>query len=481
MSRFLVSVLASLGLTILAPYLCSAGSEGSPAVPWPKAAKNLVKEADSARKEALLTRELMEDERKRLLEERNKLRAEVALRQEELEKLKRRFKGLLKKEEDLQARLAAHEEEIKAIQGNTLSFARDALTLVRNSLATPEIPGREGRLKAILNPDRFPSFEDIRSLVDILFEEMRLSGEISLREGRFIGSDGREIQGRILRAGEFTAYYQRGNTVGFLKLTGDGRELIVVGGEPSWSVEAAIEAYMRGQGEVLPLDPSGGTLFEKLYRKRTVQEWLKAGGPLVWPILLIGLVALVLVVERLVFLGRLRTNTDDIMASVRDFARERQFRRCIEVCKSHPNALSCKVIEALIQVRDGTREVMESAMEDAILREMPSLERFLSTLSVLAAISPMLGLLGTVTGMINTFQVITLFGTGDPRLMSGGISEALITTQLGLGMALPLILFHHFLERRVERILQDMEEKGAAFAVILLKGRRNPGHEGDSR
>ena len=86
-----------------------------------------------------------------------------------------------------------------------------------------------------------------------------------------------------------------------------------------------------------------------------------------------------------------------------------------------------------------------------------------------AAIAPLLGLLGTVTGMIDTFHVITVYGTGDPRMMSGGISEALVTTQLGLAVAVPIMILHHFLERRVDKILSDMEEKGTSFTVILLK------------
>ena len=108
-------------------------------------------------------------------------------------------------------------------------------------------------------------------------------------------------------------------------------------------------------------------------------------------------------------------------------------------------------------------------MEEAILKQLPRLERFLPTLSVFAAIAPLLGLLGTVTGMIETFQVITRFGTSDPKLMAGGISEALITTQLGLAVAMPIIIIHHFLERRVDKVVGDMEEKGLALAAAMME------------
>jgi biopolymer transport protein ExbB len=113
--------------------------------------------------------------------------------------------------------------------------------------------------------------------------------------------------------------------------------------------------------------------------------------------------------------------------------------------------------------RTKTRTDMENALQEAILREIPPLERFLSTLGMLAAIAPLMGLLGTVTGMINTFHTITFYGTSDPRMMSGGISEALVTTMLGLCVAIPIMLCHTLLSRWVETMIATMEEKGVAM------------------
>jgi biopolymer transport protein ExbB len=122
---------------------------------------------------------------------------------------------------------------------------------------------------------------------------------------------------------------------------------------------------------------------------------------------------------------------------------------------------------------DQSRESLENILQEAILKELPRLERFLPALNVMAAVSPLIGLLGTVTGMIGTFHVITLYGTGDPRLMSGGISEALVTTMLGLGVAIPVMLFHAFLRRRIEHIVGDMEEKAVALSNIICRQCRN--------
>jgi len=114
---------------------------------------------------------------------------------------------------------------------------------------------------------------------------------------------------------------------------------------------------------------------------------------------------------------------------------------------------------------------MENVLQEAILAQIPPIERFLSTLGMLAAIAPLMGLLGTVTGMINTFHVITYYGAGDPRMMSGGISEALVTTMLGLTVAIPIMLFHTLLSRRVETQISTMEEKSVSFVNMVFKAR----------
>jgi biopolymer transport protein ExbB len=142
--------------------------------------------------------------------------------------------------------------------------------------------------------------------------------------------------------------------------------------------------------------------------------------------------------------------------------------KCASCLGTKGSTPTCRVLSHVILHSGGTLVSMEKGLQEAILQELPKLERFLPTMSILAAVAPLLGLLGTVTGMIDTFRVITVFGAGDPRMMSGGISEALITTQLGLAVAVPLTLIHHFLERKVDRIVADMEEKGTTLVARLV-------------
>jgi biopolymer transport protein ExbB len=119
-------------------------------------------------------------------------------------------------------------------------------------------------------------------------------------------------------------------------------------------------------------------------------------------------------------------------------------------------------------------ETLSLKLDEAILRETPRIRRGLATIAILAAVAPLLGLLGTVTGMIHTFQSITLFGTGDPKLMSGGISLALVTTQQGLAVAIPVLLVHSFLSSRSNRIIQILDEQSAAMVARIAE--RANGH-----
>jgi biopolymer transport protein ExbB len=111
-------------------------------------------------------------------------------------------------------------------------------------------------------------------------------------------------------------------------------------------------------------------------------------------------------------------------------------------------------------------ETLELKLDEAILKNTPALERFLTMIKVLAVVAPLLGLLGTVTGMINTFQAITLFGTGDPKLMANGISQALVTTMEGLWVAIPLTFLHALVASRSRSIINTLEEQAAGIVAV---------------
>jgi biopolymer transport protein ExbB len=172
-----------------------------------------------------------------------------------------------------------------------------------------------------------------------------------------------------------------------------------------------------------------------------------------------------------IFLLRKKYNAEKLVRMIESHSAENDWAACEMACDSHGNIPVARVLKSGLSCCQMQREEMENSLQEAILKEIPPMERFLSTLGMLAAIAPLLGLLGTVTGMIDTFHVITLHGTGDPRLMSGGISEALVTTMLGLSVAIPLMLSQTLLSRAVDKKIGEMEEKAMALVNIVHKNR----------
>lgn len=452
----------------------------SHAISWPEIVAQVNQDIKQTAEDIKATQEMLNKERDRLNAELSSVKEEVARDEQTLQELKDQFETLLQEEEELRKETEAREEEIRTLEDTLRTVAKDVNETVRGSLLTPENSSRYERLAPLSDPDRFPGMNEIENLTEILFEEMEGSGEIRERTGTFITDDGSETEGRILRVGKFIAFYQllpdsdlgSGGEVGYLRFEKKLQEMAAIPGEPPWHIRRAIEKYFAGETDHLPVDLTGGIIVEQVNQHHGISEWLEAGGVLVWPILVIGAVAVLLSIERLFSLGRIPTKTDKVMDRVRELVSAGDLKGCEELCGKKPRIPTCNVLKSGLQYAGAAREVIENALEEAVLTELPRLERFLPTLSVLAAIAPLLGLLGTVTGMIHTFRGITVFGTSDPRMMSGGISEALVTTQLGLGVAIPIMIVHHFFDRRAEKIIGDMEEKGTALVTLILNCRK---------
>lgn len=278
--------------------------------------------------------------------------------------------------------------------------------------------------------------------------------------------DGSKERGELLLCAGFGGLFwgERGSS-GFVYLPPEGGDFHLAQAGALGMTPDDIKAGFSGRGQnfALPCDISGGMALARLKRARTWLEFLKAGGILVLPICLIALLALGMIIERLVFLARIDTGIDHLLARVLPLVRQRDF----DAARAQAKAAGGPVGRILLAGIEGAREgpsAVDAELEDAMLREMPGLERFKSTLGVFAAITPLLGLLGTVSGMIKTFQVIQVYGTGHSQLLSGGISEALITTEVGLAVAVPILLAHAWLSRRVKHLLGHMDRAAISFA-----------------
>lgn len=438
---------------------------------WSDASQSVVSLAAQATKNAAETNKLIIQERQQVTGEKSTLQRSIDARQKQFETLKAQYDALLEQEKALKEKLAAQAHELKTIDGTIRTSAKQARDYFHESLTTPEAPGRMAILDDILQPEKFPGLEGIRNLLTLYLDEMAASGEIARRTGSFIGTDGMDKTGELVRIGTFTGAYRLADgTLGFLRPNSDGSKLVAVQGKPGWSLSGTMNDFFDGKGDTFPVDISNGAAFNRLAQEqKCIWDWMKAGGLLVWPIILVGMVAMALIIERFYALSRIRGNSDRNMEVILKMVSKGEWKQCRDFCHEQSQFPTCRIIGHTLKYMGNTREIIENAFQEGLLKELPMLERFLPTLHVLAAVAPLLGLLGTVTGMINTFQIITLYGTGDPRMMSGGISEALVTTQLGLAVAVPIMILHHVLERRVDKIIGDMEEKGTGFAVALMK------------
>ena len=195
-------------------------------------------------------------------------------------------------------------------------------------------------------------------------------------------------------------------------------------------------------------------------------ELVRAGGPFMAPIILCSVAAVGILLERLWTLQRKRVLPEELIKKLSSFAESGQVSpKFIEALEK--NSPLGRVLAAALVNRDRGREIMMERVQDTGRHVVHELERFLNTLGTIASISPLLGLLGTVTGIIRAFNAVMLGGMGDPRLLAGGISEALITTAGGLAVAIPSFIAFRYLRGKVERIVIDMEKIAVTFADSL--------------
>ena len=436
-------------------------------------AREVREDLGKAQEEKALTRTEITQQRKTLRKKLNRLKEQIKQENAALLQDEKRLESMREERLLMERMIRAHTGHMKELDAVLRDFARDFSGLAERSPYSGEDPERLVTLGNFLNNEKVLGIQDIRTLVELAFEDMTASSQIIMRKGVIVDRQGREVESKIIRLGNLTAIYRENGNVGYLSMSpASGR--LLASASPGWGVRRNLKNYFDGDSHAVYMDVSGGVAVKQLSRKTTLWEQIQSGGLLIWPILFVGLVAAILVLERLIFLGRVSQNTDKLMTHVTKLVEAGDYQGAMDTAKSQSERPTGNVLKAGLEQQGQPRDIIESSLAEAILKETPRLERFLPALKVLAAIAPLLGLLGTVTGMINTFHVITVHGTGDPRLMAGGISEALITTQLGLAVAIPILVITALLGRKASRIASDMEEKAMALIAALLRDRRFP-------
>ena len=402
--------------------------------------------------DSITTGMINEEREKKFLSARNRQRAlleeaKIRLNQEEERsvRLQQEFEDNEKVLEDIGETLRIRIGNFGELFGVVRQVAGEAIATVKNSLVSIQYPGREGSLAALAETRNLPSIDQMKGLIVTMLEEMTKSGNVERFNSQVILPGGSISDAEVVRIGVFNAITDNF----FLKFIPETQSLQVLARQPARRFRSlADDLFDLEEGyTTMAVDPSRGQILGLLIQAPGIGERINQGGIVGFIIIFIGLLGLILSGWRLKFLK------DEGDAINRQLKSDQA---------SDDNALG-RILSVFNQNQDVDPESLELKIDEAILREVPKLEKFHSIVKVFAAIAPLLGLLGTVVGMIVTFQALTLFGTGDPKLMAGGISQALVTTMLGLIVAIPLVFLHSVLSSWSGSLIEIIEEQSAGL------------------
>lgn len=338
---------------------------------------------------------------------------------------------------------------LKELFGVLQQVAGDSSNKFATSVVSAQIPGRGQFMDELAqkmgSTSKLASLEDIEQVWFELQREMTEQSKVARFTSDVIVEGGNKVQQEVVRVGAFNLI-SNGQYLSYNTTTNTISQLTR---QPSSRFTAtAAELQQASSGTVqFALDPTGGSILGLLVQAPDTSEQVHQGGAVGYVILGVGLLALIIAIERFISLmlmgGKIRRQLKD--AVPRD---DNPLGRVMKVKDQYP---------------DVAYDTLELKLSEAILREMPKITRNLTLIKIISVVAPLLGLLGTVTGMINTFQAITLFGTGDPKLMAGGISQALVTTVLGLVVAIPTVFLYTILNTRSKNLLLILQEQSAGI------------------
>ena len=355
---------------------------------------------------------------------------------------------------ELEAALDKRLGSLRELFGVLQQVSSDTQGLFENSLVNIQYPDRTAFLEELAarmgTTSRLASMEDVERLWFELQREMTAQGQVLRFPAEVIGLDGTMSSQEITRVGAFNII----SPDNYLQYTPQTGNVSVMPRQPDQArFRNSVEQLYEAAGEPglvdFGLDPTRGQILSLLTEKPSLVERIQQGGVVGYVIIGLGILALLLAAERLITLG---------IASSKVSA---QLKRA-EPDEGNPLGRVLKVAE---KNRNKDTETLELKLGEAILQETPGLQRGILFIKLISIVAPLLGLLGTVTGMIVTFQAITLFGTGDPKLMAGGISQALVTTVLGLVVAIPTVFLHTLVNGRARRIQHVLQEQAAGVVA----------------
>ena len=369
----------------------------------------------------------------------------------------RRSERLTKEYEDNDSQLSDLEEQLTLKLGSfgelfgivrqTAGESKGQFMLSLTNIEFPERIEFLGDLAERKSLD-LPTTEELERLWYEILNELNQSGKVKSYNADILTKSGELVNQDVMRIGVFNSV----SNGDYLNLVAEQNLLEYLAKQPERSIRRSVKKLQNSDDyrEVF-IDPTRGSLLTKLIDRDTWIERINAGGFVGYVIIIILILGLTMGVLRFKFLDE----------------ESKSINKELETNNFSEDSILGKLNSIYSKYSGNNPEDLESQLEDILAKATPPLEKNLSVIKLLAAVAPLLGLLGTVIGMIETFQAITLFGTGDPKLMAGGISQALVTTMLGLIAAVPLLFVHNILDSRSRAISQIYEEQAIGLLALV--------------
>ena len=350
---------------------------------------------------------------------------------------------------DLERALQERLGELKELFGVLQQAAGDARGNFDSSVTQIQFPDRGEWLTEFAqkmgSTTRMPTLEEIERIWFELQREMTESARVVKLNTTVINASGEEEQRDVVRVGLFNVV----SDGAYLEYVPETGRLVELQRQPAGRYTGRAEDLQDSTGGVnsFAVDPTRGQLLALLVQSPSLMERIAQGKQVGYVIIVLGIIAIIIAVWRLL---ALTATSAKVHSQIKN----------IEQPGNNPLG---HVLKIAYDNPDSDVEALELKLGEAILKELPKFNSMLSFLKIISVVAPLLGLLGTVTGMIVTFQAITLYGAGDPKLMAGGISTALVTTVLGLVVAIPTVFLHTLVQSRAKRLTQILQEEAAGM------------------
>lgn len=396
----------------------------------------------------------------------NKLRKELSQKQAELKILKDQVAKAKQRITDNKQQIASRSHNLKDLFSVWRQAVKDSKSNMQTSNTSHQYPEKLEQITQLSIQSSLPDSQDLKSIFELFQHDIHQGKQSISYQGNVIDEAGQSSLQPIQRIGVFSATSEGK----FLLHDPAKNTLISLPVQPENAVRSIIEdsSYKNlqsGASIEVVIDPSHGLVLEQLALVPTWEDRFHQGGYIGYVIVSLGCLGLLLSLIRWLMITHMQ------------FAINRQMKSPSNIDTRNPLGRIIAAYQESVKHKQSDRrksekvdtETLEVQLQEIVMSEMPKLDKGLGTIKLLAAVAPLLGLLGTVVGMINTFQSITLVGNADPKLMAGGISQALMTTVMGLLAAVPLLFSHNLLASKTKKIITFLTQQSLGFIVKYMQ------------